>query len=63
MRELNLEELGYVAGAGDDCPSGDGGNNIGGVTEPGTLGDDLVQIYEGLVQVTSHIIERVANAL
>ncbi len=64
MRELTLSEMDFVSGAGDDCTSGDsGGNSFGGVTEPSSLGDDLVAAYEGLVAATSHIIERVANAL
>lgn len=56
-----MSEMKIVSGAGDDCSSG--GNNIGGVTEPSNLGKDLVEIYEGLVAATSHVIERVANAL
>jgi hypothetical protein len=63
MRELTLQEMGLVAGGGDDQCTNDGGNNIGGVTEPSSLGGDLINIYEGLVEATSHIIERVANAL
>ncbi len=62
MRELTLSEIQQVAGAGDQCSSGSG-NNIGGVTEASSLGTDLVDIYEGLVAATSHVIERVANAL
>ena len=62
MRELTTAELEFVSGAGDQC-SNDGGNNYGGVTDTSSLGDDLIEIYEGLVQVTSHIIERVANAI
>ncbi len=62
MRELTLNEMNFVSGAGDDCSSG-GGNNIGGVTEPSSLGQDLIEIYEGLVSATSYVIERVANAL
>ncbi len=61
MRELTLKEMSLVAGAADECASG--GNNYGGVTEPSSLGDDLIDIYEGLVAATSHIIERVAEAL
>ena len=61
MRELTLNEMSFVSGAGDDCSSG--GNNIGGVTDSASLGDDLINIYEGLVSATSYIIERVANAL
>ena len=63
MRELTANEIGLVSGAGGDCSSDDGGNNLGGITNPGTIGDELVEIYEGLVAATSHIIERVANAL
>ena len=60
MRELTMQEMRLVSGAGDDCSSG--GNNYGGVTDTASLGDDLIEVYEGLVAVTSHIIERVANA-
>jgi len=62
MRELTLSDMNIVSGAGDSCSSG-GGNNIGGVTEPSSLGEDLIEIYEGLVSATSYVIERVANAL
>ena len=61
MRELTAAELDFVSGGGDNC-SNEGGNNYGGVTDTESLGDELINIYEGLVQVTSHIIERVANA-
>jgi hypothetical protein len=65
MRELTATEMDFVSGAGEDCPedSGESGNNIVGVTDSDSFGDDLVNIYEGLVQATSHIIERVANAI
>jgi len=64
MRELTMSEIGLVAGAGDECSSGDsGGNNYGGVTDTASIGGDLIKAYEGLVAATSHIIERVANAL
>jgi hypothetical protein len=62
MRELTLSEMNFVSGAGDDCSSG-GGNDIAGVSDSESLGKDLINIYEGLVSATSHIIERVANAL
>lgn len=62
MRELTLKELGYVAGGHDSCSSANGGNNYGGVTDTSSIGQDLIQIYEGLVAATSHIIERVAKA-
>lgn len=63
MRELTMSEVEFVSGGVDDCPAGDGGNDIAGVTDSKSLGQDLVNIYEGLVEATSHIIERVANAL
>jgi hypothetical protein len=59
MRELTLNEMNLVSGAADDC----GGNSIGGITDTGSLGKDIIEIYEGLVAATSHIIERVAEAL
>jgi len=64
MRELTAKELGFVSGAGDECSGGadSSGNNIGGVTDSGSLGNDLINIYEGVVQAVSHVIERVANA-
>ena len=58
MRELTLNEVSRVAGG--ECSSG---NNYGGVTEPSSLGQDIIHIYEGLVQATSYIMERVANAV
>ena len=61
MRELTSSELSFVSGAGDGC-SGGSGNNIGGVTNAGSLGQDLINIYEGVVQATSYMIERVARA-
>lgn len=62
MRNLTMQEMGLVAGGGDQCTAEDG-NNFGGVTEPNDVGSDLIAIYEGVVAAASHIIERVANAL
>lgn len=63
MRELTMSEVGLVSGGSDECAPDDGGNDIVGITDSSGLGNDLVNIYEGLVQAASHIIERVANAL
>jgi hypothetical protein len=64
MRELTRAELDFVAGGADlECTPSDGGNDYGGVTNTRGFGDDLVNLYEGLVQATSHVIERVAKAL
>ena len=69
MRELTTEEIGFVTGGHcEDSGSSGGqsggseGNDIGGIKDSGSLGEDLINIYEGLVEVTSHVIERVANA-
>ncbi len=63
MRELTMNEMSLVAGAGDDCSSGGSGNNLGGITNSGGIGGDLINIYEGMVAAVSHVIERVARAL
>ena len=64
MRELTMSEIGLVAGAGDECSSGDsGGNNYGGITDTNSVGREIIEIYEGLVAATSHILERVADAM
>ncbi len=63
MRELTMSELEYVSGGADECQSEEGGNDLGGIKDSESLGQDLINIYEGIVEVTSHIIERVANAL
>lgn len=64
MRELTKTELTFVSGAGDlECTPSDSGNNYGGVSNTGGFGGDLINLYEGAVQATSHVIERVANAL
>jgi len=63
MRELTGRELEMVAGGTGVCTADDSGNDYAGITDTGSVGDDLVELYEGLVAATSHIIERVANAL
>jgi len=60
MRELKMEELGCVAGGEGVCTPATSGNDYGGVSSPSTVGSDLIDIYEGLVSATSHVIERVA---
>jgi hypothetical protein len=61
MRELTISEIGFVGA--EQCSSGGSGNNYGGVTDTASLGQDIIEIYEGLVEATSYVIERVANAL
>jgi len=64
MRELRVEELCLVAGGGENsCTESSAFNDYAGISDTGAFGQDLVNIYEGLVAATSHIIERVANAL
>ena len=58
MRELTLNETNLVSGA--DCVAG---NTYGGIVQPSSVGDEIIAIYEGLIQATSYMFERVANAL
>ena len=59
MRELTNAEIQCVSGATGVCtPS----NSYGGIENTGGVGQDLINIYEGLVMAFSHVIERVANA-
>ena len=62
MRNLTKDEIQMVAGGGDECSSGSGKNDYAGVSDPKSLGSDLIQLYEGLVEATSYVIERVAKA-
>lgn len=61
MRELNVAELAFVSGGEDLVCTPD--NSYGGISDPRSVGDDLVNIYESVVYFASHVIERVANAL
>ncbi|MCP5089379.1 MAG: hypothetical protein GY949_00495 [Gammaproteobacteria bacterium] len=63
MRELTMSEMDFVSGGTGVCTSEDSGNDYGGITNTATLGQELIEIYEGVVEATSHVIERVANAL
>ena len=59
MRELTMSEVEFVSGG---CEP-EGSNDYGGITDPNSLGQDIINMYEGLVEATSYIMERVANAL
>lgn len=63
MRELTMNEIEFVSGGADECKSEGEGNEYAGVKDTKSIGKDLINIYEGVVEATSHIIERVANAL
>ncbi len=63
MRELTMDEISRVSGGAGECTAQQSGNSYGGITETSTLGQDLVEIYEGMVEATSYVIERVASAL
>jgi hypothetical protein len=58
-----MSEIEFVSGGADECTSEDDGNEYAGVKDPESVGNDLISIYEGVVEAASHIIERVANAL
>ena len=65
MRELTLNEMQWVSGAGDDCSNdgGDGASPLGPIQNTETIGEQAIDVYEGMIELTSHIIERVAEAL
>ena len=58
MRELTEMEIQFVSGGKVCTPE----NSIGGVSDFNSIGNDLINFYEGLVMFTSHVIERVANS-
>jgi len=62
MRELTTSELEFVSGGNSGCTRASSGNSYGGISQPSTLGQDLINIYEGLIQATSYMIERVATS-
>lgn len=62
MRELTVNELQFVTGAGDECEDGGDSPEVMGIPA-NAIADTVIEVYEGLVEATSHIIERVANAL
>ena len=66
MRTLTTNELNFVSGGEGTCGPADGadvGNTYGGIVNTSTIGDEIIQLYEGLIEATSYMIERVANAL
>jgi hypothetical protein len=59
-QDLSAEQVASISGGdGTSCPAPS--VVIGPVTVPEPVGASLVGIYEGFVEVTSHIIERLAN--
>ena len=64
MRELTSEEWCLVSGGHDPgvCTPATAYNDYAGIRNPSSLGRDLIDAYEGLVEFTSHVIERVALA-
>lgn len=63
MRELTLSEMDFVSGGTGTCTPENSGNDYGGITNTSTIGQELIDIYEGVVEAASHVIERVASAL
>jgi hypothetical protein len=58
-QELSADQVASISGGdGVSCPAPVG---IGPISVPQPVGGSLVQIYEGFVEVTSHVIERLVN--
>ena len=53
MQELKFEQLELVNGGTEGC---EGGSTVG---DQSTLGQDLIDAYEGLVEFVSHVFERI----
>lgn len=63
MRQLTQAETSLVSGGDTEvCTFADAMNDFYGIQNTTTFGQDLINIYEGLVFATSHVIERVAGA-
>ncbi len=62
MRELKTAEMTLVSGGHEDlqCPAPQPNNSFAGIEDTNGFGRDIINMYEGLVMATSHIIERVA---
>jgi hypothetical protein len=61
MRELKTNELDFVSG-GLVCTEGESGNELYGISRTNEFGRYLINLYEGAIEATSYMIERVANA-
>ena len=62
MRELTTTELEFVSGGKSGCTRASSGNSYGGISQPSSLGQDLINNYEGRIEATSYMIERVATS-
>jgi hypothetical protein len=63
MRVLTITEMAAVTGGTGECTPENSGNDYMGVKNTESVGQELIEIYEGVVAAASHIIERVAGAL
>lgn len=61
---IPAEQAAEISGGADSCPITTTVSTSSGVTiSGGNPGDVAVAIYDGAVEVTSHVIETVAKAL
>ncbi len=61
---LSPEQVASIAGGdGTSCPAPTTTVNVPPISyqTPGTPGDAMVAVYEGFVEITSYVIERLAN--
>lgn len=61
QHELDVEQVGEVAGGSGAVSIGTGGVTISSSSD--SLGGDVIRTYEGLIEATSYAIERIAGAL
>ncbi|GEM_PF-796523 len=64
MRSLTLNELSFVSGGAETTVTVSKGNTSVSVSVKGetkNFGQAMINLYEGAVSATSHVIERVAG--
>ena len=62
MRSLTAIEMSWVSGGAEvTATAGTKGASVTVKSDTGSFGKDLIAVYEGLVEATSHVIERVAS--
>lgn len=63
MRSLLMQEIEAVSGGAEVTASVGSCSGVTVKSDSKGFGQALIDVYEGLVDATSHVIERVANAL
>jgi len=69
MRDLTMNEIGFISGGNGDSgavsteqckPDGNGSSALG---DQSSLAQDITNAYEGAIEATVYVMERVADAV